>query len=236
MKLLRVATYNVHGCRAERGAPDPDRTAGVINELEADVVGLQEVGSRRPLTEGMTQLERLADVSGLHAIDGAVWTNGRSAYGNAILTRHQASQAFRLDLSVHGREPRGMLDVRLAIDGLAIRVVVTHFGLRAAERKRQVDALIENVGERSEEPLILLGDFNEWQPRARSLARLHHAFGHAPPVRSFPARFPILALDRIWVRPRRALLSVEAMQTRSARRASDHLPVVATIDPALLAS
>jgi endonuclease/exonuclease/phosphatase family metal-dependent hydrolase len=238
MTMLRVATYNVHGCRGPdpRSAPDPERIAAVIAELEADVIGLQEVGSRREVIEGTTQLELLAERSGLEAIDGAVWTKGRSAYGNAILTRHRASQVLRLDLSVKGREPRGMLDVRLSIGRLDLRVVVTHFGLRATERKRQVDSLIENLGERCDEPLIVVGDFNEWHPRGDSLARLHHTFGHAPRVRSFPARFPIFALDRIWVRPHRALVDVRAVTTPTARRASDHLPVVATIDVGLLAN
>jgi endonuclease/exonuclease/phosphatase family metal-dependent hydrolase len=39
----------------------------------------------------------------------------------------------------------------------------------------------------------------------------------------------LLALDRIWVRPRDTLLSVRAHRSPAARLASDHLPVLAEI-------
>jgi endonuclease/exonuclease/phosphatase family metal-dependent hydrolase len=41
----------------------------------------------------------------------------------------------------------------------------------------------------------------------------------------------VVALDRVWVRPRAALTSVRAHRSDAARAASDHLPVVATIRP-----
>ena len=76
-----------------------------------------------------------------------------------------------------------------------------------------------------------MGDFNEWRPRAKTIADLDAALGSAPLVRSFPARFPLLTLDRIWVRPRRALIDVRAQRSPLARVASDHLPVLARLDP-----
>jgi endonuclease/exonuclease/phosphatase family metal-dependent hydrolase len=58
---------------------------------------------------------------------------------------------------------------------------------------------------------------------------LHARFGHCEGRRSYPARFPIFSLDRIWVYPKAALLSFEALETREARVASDHLPVRAQV-------
>jgi endonuclease/exonuclease/phosphatase family metal-dependent hydrolase len=53
--------------------------------------------------------------------------------------------------------------------------------------------------------------------------------GHAPAERSFPAWLPLFALDRVWVRPRHALLAFCAHRTPAARAASDHLPVKAIV-------
>ena len=53
--------------------------------------------------------------------------------------------------------------------------------------------------------------------------------GETPVVRSFPSRLPLLALDRIWVRPRVALKLIKTHRDPLARLASDHLPVYAEV-------
>jgi endonuclease/exonuclease/phosphatase family metal-dependent hydrolase len=51
-------------------------------------------------------------------------------------------------------------------------------------------------------------------------------------VRTWPSRRPLFALDRIWVHPPGALASVRAHASATARRASDHLPLVGMIEVA----
>jgi endonuclease/exonuclease/phosphatase family metal-dependent hydrolase len=58
---------------------------------------------------------------------------------------------------------------------------------------------------------------------------MHALFGRSPAERSFPSRWPLVALDRVWVRPRHALLALKAHRTPLAVAASDHLPVKAII-------
>lgn len=43
---MKVASYNIHKCRGSDGMTRPDRIVGVIRELGADVVALQEVDRR----------------------------------------------------------------------------------------------------------------------------------------------------------------------------------------------
>ncbi|WP_341472945.1 endonuclease/exonuclease/phosphatase family protein, partial [Pseudomonas viridiflava] len=55
------------------------------------------------------------------------------------------------------------------------------------------------------EPVIVAGDFNDWRQRADALLQgtgLHEAFVErfGAPAKSFPARWPLLRLDRIYVR------------------------------------
>ena len=52
----------------------------------------------------------------------------------------------------------------------------------------------------------------------------------APAPRTFPSRWPLFALDRIWISPRQRLLQVQVHRTALSRVASDHLPLVAHID------
>jgi endonuclease/exonuclease/phosphatase family metal-dependent hydrolase len=77
--------------------------------------------------------------------------------------------------------------------------------------------------------VILLSDFNEWLPTGRSLRWLHTQLGKTALVRTFPSRFPIFALDRIWVSPPAALNQLCCFHTPLTRIASDHLPLKATI-------
>ena len=111
-----------------------------------------------------------------------------------------------------------------------LRVVATHLGLSPEERRVQWDRLLDTLAPASDFDLsVLLGDFNEWWAPKRLLHRLHRCFGRTRSVRTFPSPAPVLALDRIWVRPAEALVEVRAHRSPLARRASDHLPLRAVL-------
>ncbi len=227
--LVAVATYNVHRCTGRDGHVDAERVAGVVRELAADLVGLQEVESPHRGFGGVDQLAHLADATGLCAIPGPTLVRHQGRYGNALLTRWAPRDVRHLDLGVTGRERRAALDIDLEIAGAQVRVVTTHLGLRADERRTQVTALLHAL-QRRETPLtLLLGDFNHWIPAFRALRVLDRYLGRAAVLRTFPAWRPVLALDRVWVRPAGALREVHVHATPLARRASDHLPVRATV-------
>lgn len=216
---LVVATYNVHDCLGLDGRRDAARVAGVIRELEADVVALQEV-SLEPLAQ-------LAAQTGLESIAGPTLRDGRGDYGNALLTRFRVDRVERVDLSVPGREPRGALEVELDTPGGRLQVIATHLGLRAPERTRQIEQLLARLPEAG--AVALLGDINEWRPRARTLRRLSAGLGPTRAARSFPARRPLFALDRIFARAPARLERLAAHISPAARIASDHLPVRAEL-------
>jgi len=62
------------------------------------------------------------------------------------------------DLSIAGREPRAALEVDLRCGDRCVRVVVTHLGLRAGERRRQVARLLAFVRDENVDATLLLGD------------------------------------------------------------------------------
>jgi endonuclease/exonuclease/phosphatase family metal-dependent hydrolase len=229
MSSIVFASYNVHRCIGMDGRHDPDRVAAVVRELAADVVALQEVDALYHVENGVDQIVHLAEATGYQALAGPVLRNHRGSYGNGLLVRSRVLEVRQVDLSVRGRERRGALDVDLRVGGVPVRVVAAHLGLRARERRYQVGRLLRLLRDHGR-GLVLLGDFNEWLARSPLLGRLHRRFGPTPGVRTFPARFPVFALDRIWVQPHAALRRVEVHATPLARRASDHLPIRAAVE------
>ena len=226
---LRVASYNIHECVGGDGRRDPARIATVLREIDADVIGLQEVDARPSATSDSMQMEYLASTLGLHAVAGPTLQRLNGEYGNALLTRRRVLDVRKIDLTVYRREPRGALDVDLDIDGTTVRVVVTHLGLLPGERRKQVRRLVDVLGESRSDIVILCGDINEWFAVGRPLRWLHARLGRTANVATFPAAFPVFALDRIWVHPRPALARLAVHASPAARQASDHLPLLADI-------
>jgi endonuclease/exonuclease/phosphatase family metal-dependent hydrolase len=222
--VLSVASYNVHRCRGGDARHDPDRVAHVLKQIDADVIGLQEVDSHEGAERGLDQLDYLARCAGYASVPGPLLLRHVGSTGNGLLTRLPVLEVRRHDLSYPGREPRGAIDVDLAAGDARIRVIVTHLGLRMRERRDQALRLLR-AAPPIHEVEILLGDFNEWRAAARAVRCLHDRFGHGRTVRTFPAWWPILPLDRIWVSPADRLVEVTAIDGPVARRASDHLPV-----------
>ncbi len=230
---LRIATYNVHRGVGTDRRYRPERVAVVIRELNADILGLQEVTWSHVDDGGPMQFDYFAAATGLTVIVGPNIREHRGHYGNVLLTRLPALAVRRVDLSVSGYEPRGALDVDLDGGPTPLRVIVTHLGLRRRERHRQVRMLRALIDDGRGHPTILLGDFNEWLPRS-SLRPIVAACGRTAAPRTYPSWRPMFALDRIWMRPGAALSAIDAHTTPTARLASDHLPVAALVDRTLL--
>jgi len=225
---MKLATYNIHGCVGADGRFNPDRIIGVLAELSADVVALQEVEQRT--VGGQDLLDYLAEALSITAIAGPTLLRGTWHYGNALLTRLPIRAIERVDLSVHRHEPRGALNVELDWGPRRLQVVATHLGLWPAERRRQARRLLALFESGRADVSVLLGDLNEWLLWGRPLRwlRRHFADTQLPPA-TWPARLPLLALDRIWANPGAALSAVESHRSQAARRASDHLPLSAVL-------
>jgi endonuclease/exonuclease/phosphatase family metal-dependent hydrolase len=237
---LSFASYNIHRCFGTDGHYRPERTVQVIEALDADIVGLQEVDMRL-LVDGRPQLDYFGETLVMHAIPGpnnaggASTTGRRGKFGNALLSRWPVRHVRRIDLSVRHFEPRGALDCRIDVDGTLVRVVVSHLGLNAAERRVQVERLLTALEPHPDDaPLVVMGDFNEWRPipgalGGAALRGLDQRFGPSRTPRTFPSRLPILPLDRFWVWPEHGLRRLAVYTTPLSRITSDHLPLRAEV-------
>ena len=225
---LTLVTYNIHACVGTDGRFEPARIASVLRELDADVVALQEVDHHH--VDGHDLLDYLAAKTGLTAIAGPTLLRESRHYGNAILTKLPILTVNRVDLTLPGREPRGALDVTLDGKERHVQVVATHLGLKPWERRQQVRQLLKLFDSGSKDIYVLLGDLNEWFLWGRPLRWLHGHFRSTPHVATYPSRQPFMALDRLWVHPRRRLAKLEVHASSLARIASDHLPLKGTIE------
>ena len=222
---MRVATYNTHDCIGRDRRYDPERIAGVVASLCADVVALQEV----TLDHAGDVMAMLTVATGMQAVDGTLFERGVGRYGNVLLVRRGLLTAQCLhDLSVEDCEPRGLVDTYMIIDNCPLRVLGTHLGLGASERRRQLSQ-IEGLLAEEPRPTILLGDFNIWWGSGALLPLLRAGFRQQP-LASFPSGpFPWLALDRVLVRGPWRSFYCWRFDRQPSRMASDHFPIVADL-------
>ncbi len=231
-RLITVASWNIHGCIGSDRRFDVSRVAGVLRELDADVVGLQEVGEvhgRMPLVD---QARALAESTGMHVAYGPNVESGRRRYGNAILSRFPIVGQRNYDLSVPKKEPRGCLraDIDLG-EGDQLHLFNLHLGLSVNERRRQALLLSADILRDAALafPMVVLGDFNQLLPGpVKQLLRralIDSAVALGMQVPTFHASVPIFRFDRILVDASVVPRQLRVIDRGDAAIASDHLPV-----------
>lgn len=237
--MERVMTYNIHGAVGTDRKYDPDRVVRVIREVSPTILGLQEVRRNAGDPRGVLDViqEKLPDHGVLFL---KTLVDQRGSYGNALVTPHEVLD--HVDLSLDGggttrdgrqteprrAEARRAIIARLNTPGGPIRVIVTHLAVERWARPAQAEILLEAIDahtDRRREPAILMGDLNEWRRPNAFLRRLDRLFSRHVARRTFPSRIPIIPLDRIWLTDHLQRDRVWAHRSRTARRASDHLPL-----------
>ena len=224
---LSVASYNIHkGVGIDRRR-DLARTAAVIAEIGADILALQEADTRFGPRKGLLDLDSIRRDLGLIAVplDGVGDAHGW--HGNLLLVRNALVQEVH-QVILPGLEPRGAMVTDLVIAGQPLRIVNAHLGLLPKSRAAQVRALIARIGQLDCRPTLLMGDLNEWRVKGVVLQTLAKHFQIAAARPSFPASYPLLALDRMML-SHGELLDVAAHDSPLSRRASDHLPIKAKL-------
>lgn len=232
MQLYRAVSYNLHSCIGTDGRYDPKRIVRAIQEIAPDVCLLQEVdsGYRIPLTETkLEQLHYIAQRLKMASYPGVTMYNHKGSYGNAILSNWPVLAQASVTLSFPGLEPRGGMALLLEVKNKRPVVFgVTHLGLRLRERLFQVERLLSWWQSLWPDCYRLLGgDFNEWKKNDKSIQKMNSSLGRQKRVRTFPAYWPIFALDRFWADPSSMIVKLTSHRSALSRKASDHLPLVA---------
>ena len=226
---VRVMTWNTHGGIGPDGLHDLERMLAVVQRADPDILALQEVDSRR-VKGAEHPIALLKRVLGHHGVAATAITTADGDYGQVLLSRWPLEEAVIHDISVPGREPRRAIAATVGTPSGRLFVVAAHLGLRFVERRRQCFKMAL-LADQSELPTVVLGDFNDWMWPGSVQNVLARRLPGRTRQRTFPARLPLLKLDRIYCRPAAALVSSKVDPAGAG--VSDHLPLIAEIDPAV---
>lgn len=238
MSTIKVATYNIHKCVGLDLKYSPERIVGVLKEVDADVIALQEVLCHSHLHERDHQAEFIARELGMDFRLGENRLINGGDYGNVILSRFPIADHQNYDISIKKYEARGCLRSTISINGEPLHFVNVHMGTSFFERRKQIHKILaEHVLESPELKgrRIVAGDFNEWisgvttrlfRSNFKSIdPRLH--LGRA---RTFPGILPLLHLDHVYFDESFRLRNAILHRSRTALIASDHLPILAEFE------
>ncbi len=244
---LKVLTVNIHkGFTFFNRKFILPELREAVRTVGADVVFLQEVTGSHATHQD--RFDNYPDTPHYEFLADSIWPQfayGRNAvythgdHGNAVMSKFPIVRFENHDVSIAGPERRGLLHCELQIPGRSLNVhaICVHLSLTEAHRTLQLAKLCQLAADHipAAAPLIVAGDFNDWRQRAGKQllegAGLNEVFvqanGH--PARTFPARMPLLRLDRIYVRNAIGHAPV-VLPNKPWSHLSDHAPLAAEIE------
>jgi endonuclease/exonuclease/phosphatase family metal-dependent hydrolase len=246
-RVVKVLSYNIHkGLGVGNRAFTLPHIRDALRALQPDILFLQEVlgqhdkhASRFHGWPTLPQSDFLAEGAWPHAAYGknAIYSHGH--HGNAILSKYPIVEFENIDISTNAFESRGILHAVIQLPGKSppLHCMCVHLNMlrkgRDAQLKQLCWRVMKSVSEH--EPLIVAGDFNDWQESATK--RLFDDIGvkevfldllgsHAS---TFPSAFPLLRLDRVYARGVHAL-GGEILNGPPWDALSDHAPLLAHLE------
>ena len=221
---MRLVTWNIRFAVGTNLRPSAARVLDALDSFAPDVVFLQEAEARFGGRPSSLPLDEVA---------ARGWTPVRAGSdrnigyrGNGILLRGSWAGADVGHLPLRGFETRGALLARLSGPLGPVSVACVHLGLLGFHRYAQLHAVMYALAERPP-PYLIVGDTNAW--RAWATLPLPTGWSSCVPGPTYPSRRPVFGLDRVLVGPGLRVIAAEVLRDGFDRRASDHLPVGATV-------
>lgn len=241
---LKVLTVNMHkGFTALNRRFILPELRDAVRSTSADLVFLQEVlgehekhASRYEDWPKTSQYEFLADSmwSDFAYGQNAVYPDGH--HGNALLSKYPIKSWRNLDVSITGPERRGLLHCVLDVPGHEqVHAICVHLSLLESHRQLQIvllNQLLKSLPPK--DPVIIAGDFNDWKLQGNAALSqrndLHEVFErhHGQLAKTYPARWPLLRLDRIYLRNTSGQ-NPQILASKPWPHLSDHLPLAVEV-------
>jgi endonuclease/exonuclease/phosphatase family metal-dependent hydrolase len=146
---LKLVTFNVHGWYDSAFAFNVPRVITILDKLQPDLVGIQEV-------QGDAEFLARKLGSQWKAFFAPVVGN----FGNAVVSKLNITSMCNYKFEVGEAEPRGMIGVSLEHPVLKL-VLSTHLDHISEDiRLKQLEQLVAVIEPHKNTPHIILGDFN----------------------------------------------------------------------------
>ena len=227
---IKVASYNVHKAVGIDGRRDPDRIVSVLREINADIIALQEADMRFGDRVSVLPRSTIDDHSPWRVVHLRSRPDSMGWHGNSLLVRRDIEVVVAEPVHLPTIEPRGAICAELRVGGQRLRVVGMHLDLSGFRRRQQLQAIIDHLARSGPPcPTVLMGDFNQWSHVRGAMRAFNAEWQALVPGNSFPSRQPVAALDRIVISRHWRCHETGVHHSALAARASDHLPVFATI-------
>jgi endonuclease/exonuclease/phosphatase family metal-dependent hydrolase len=242
-KTFSVMTYNVHSCIGMDRQISPLRIAEVIDRYRPDIVALQELDTGLIRTDLIDQANLIAMTLEMSFHFHSSIQLEEGGYGNAVLSRSRLRLVKAGALPTEPLHPlferRGAVWTEVELAGSKIQLLTTHFGLDRAERNRQAESItgpgwLGHPDFRT--PAVLCGDFNTLPGSSayrRITRHLRDARRGLKGLRlwgTWPVQLPLMRIDHLFITPDLKVRSVVIPRTPLTRLASDHLPLIVTLE------
>jgi endonuclease/exonuclease/phosphatase family metal-dependent hydrolase len=229
---MKIMTFNTQHClNYLEQKIDFDIMAKTISDLDADIVGLNEMynGGEGDFLMQTTELSYRTGLS--YSYFAKAIHENIGDYGNGFISRYPIVKVETIIIPDPNprRIPDGFYETRCLLKATlenGYTVLVTHFGLCRDEQENAVDTIINHI---TEEKCILMGDFNvppddaildPIRAKMKDTASLLDGEGL-----SWPSDKPQIKIDYIFVSPDIEVVSADVPSIV----ASDHRPHVAEI-------
>ncbi|MCA1795325.1 MAG: endonuclease/exonuclease/phosphatase family protein [Desulfobacteraceae bacterium] len=244
MNTVKILSYNIHSCRNMDRRYNPARTAKKIAGFHADIIALQEVDVGHRRSGYINQAAYIADHLDMSFDFFTLKESPSGRYGLAILSRFPIHDlncgTLPAAFAAKPVENRGVMMAHIETPLGYVRVLNTHLGLRAKDRKLQAAAL---AGSRwvcndraSSVPVILCGDFNAgpgsvvYKTISRHLADIQKVYKNRRyPRPTFASWLPVRRIDHIFISRHFSVKDVKVPMDYETRMVSDHLPLYGEI-------
>jgi endonuclease/exonuclease/phosphatase family metal-dependent hydrolase len=251
--LLKILSYNIHkGFDWNNKNYFLQEMKEFIKQSRADIVFLQEVVGKNSkyVAQGMvdSQFEFLADQLWPHFSYGhnAVYDHGH--HGNLILSKFPIESFENIDLTTNRWEKRGLLVCKIMLpktEGSKDKffyAACSHLNLLHGGRLLQYQQIKEHIllkNGNHDIPFILAGDFNDWNKKCApvfeqdlGMQEVYKTI-HGTFAKTFPALYPMLCLDRIYVKNLKIKTSI-ILETKNKHNLlshlSDHRPLYCEVE------
>ncbi|MBU2979675.1 endonuclease/exonuclease/phosphatase family protein [Alteromonas sp. C1M14] len=230
--MCRIITYNIHSGVGQDKKHDYRRIGNYLAAQNADIVLLQEMDTRSDIRDTQTDINNICAGKVFELVASPAVFTKWGWYGNAVLSRYPIISNRTLDVSYQGVEPRNIQTVEVATPRGPLTVINTHKGLKKRERRSQFAQLHDYIGEiqqHASAPILLGGDFNEWQFFTHAFRSIDKVLAQHKVGATFPSRFPLFSLDRVWTSSDIQVKRVKKLKNSQTKTLSDHLPVLVDI-------